>query len=454
MAFTEFYVQSTGSNLNAGSTTDDAAAVTVTNASWDVTADTYIGLTGTEFAAVNVGDWASIYLDAATVAVYIAQVTAVGALGVSITLSTTAKYGTKPASGATGRSCKVGGAHASLTPWNSTGLGASTVPASTRVNVKQATYTRTATDTVSMVGITTGPLWFRGYNTTVGDCDADPTLTKPVLSYNATFQLSTSGANQVWSSVSVLGNRTGTVWTGATSTLMVRCRFENTSSAAGAIAASPSGGDLLYCWCKTPTTATTAVNLTNGSVFTGTVFENGRVDCSNDPTTFLQCVSLNSGGVGILSAGVAQVQVYFTTIYNATSHGISWTVAGPGFVYGCAFWDCGGWGISQSSGTDTHLVRRACNSFFSNTSGTETGFGDSPSFFQQTESAQPYTSATDMTPLATALAAEAGFAPGVFENMGFRSYVDIGAVQRKGTRGGVAVLGATFSNPNLLVGYH
>lgn len=34
MAFTEFYCQTTGSNLNAGSTTDDAAIYTATNGGW------------------------------------------------------------------------------------------------------------------------------------------------------------------------------------------------------------------------------------------------------------------------------------------------------------------------------------------------------------------------------------------------------------------------------------
>lgn len=93
MALSNFYIQSGGNNANAGSDTNNAASVTVTNGAWSTVTNIFTGVTGTEFAGTVVGDWASIYVDGATVAVFLAQITAVGALGVSITVSATIKFG-------------------------------------------------------------------------------------------------------------------------------------------------------------------------------------------------------------------------------------------------------------------------------------------------------------------------------------------------------------------------
>jgi hypothetical protein len=112
MAFTEFYCQSGGSNLNAGSTTNNAAAYTSTNGNWSTTTHIFIPTDGsTPASTVNVGDFASIYVDGATLAVYIVRVTAVAA-GVNggITTSATAFAGTAPTTSATARTIKVGGA--------------------------------------------------------------------------------------------------------------------------------------------------------------------------------------------------------------------------------------------------------------------------------------------------------------------------------------------------------
>lgn len=109
--FTDFYVQTSGNNLNSGHTADDSATYTAVNGNWDGTS-IYTPTDGsTPASSVTNGAWASIYLDAATVAVYIGRVTniAAGANG-AITLDRACFAGTPPASGATGRSIKVGGA--------------------------------------------------------------------------------------------------------------------------------------------------------------------------------------------------------------------------------------------------------------------------------------------------------------------------------------------------------
>ncbi len=114
MAFTEFYINSLGSNLNGGSSNAANATFTSTNGNWQ-------GLGISNFRptnganpsgnGVNVGDFASIYLDAASVGVYIARITAVqNAANGNISVSVGNAYGTAPTNGATGRSIKVAGA--------------------------------------------------------------------------------------------------------------------------------------------------------------------------------------------------------------------------------------------------------------------------------------------------------------------------------------------------------
>lgn len=111
--YTNFYVKpSIGSNLNAGST-QTTHAVESTNGNWGVAAaNRFTAASGTPFSSVAIGDWASIYLDGATQTGYAARVTAINAGGASIDLSSTSKYGTAPATGSTGRTCRINGAWA------------------------------------------------------------------------------------------------------------------------------------------------------------------------------------------------------------------------------------------------------------------------------------------------------------------------------------------------------
>ncbi len=113
MAYTEFYCQTTGDNLNAGSTTANGAVYTGVGDS-DGTSVFTPSDGSTPASTVSVGDFASVYVTAgATVAVFIGRVTIVAAgVNGAITVSTSAKSGTFPAasSGAHTITCKTGGA--------------------------------------------------------------------------------------------------------------------------------------------------------------------------------------------------------------------------------------------------------------------------------------------------------------------------------------------------------
>jgi len=441
MAFTNFYQDSGGHDMNAGSVQNASASVTSTNGDWgNAAANRFTAASGTPFSAVTVGEWASIYVDGTTSgAVYVAQVTAINASGASIDLSTTAKYGTAPSNSATGRSCKIGGSWLTELPLTTlTG----TVPASTKINLK-GTLTITASRTIALAGATTAPLWFSGYNTTPGDLDADTTntLAKPVWTLNSTVTLSCSGAHQLWSGLSVTGNVNGNLWqvTGAPS-FVNRCRSTNTNTSAGAVAFRTSGGNstATYSYFKAPATATTTgvVNVANTSTFIGCVFDTGGLAGANvgsTTATFIGCVFLSNTGAGIL-ASTGFVRVVSCTFYAATVDGIKWTgTPGSGtYVIGCLFSGANGGsattnGLNNASGTNSNLVFRACNDYY-NVTNAEVGMGDSPAFFPQTDSNAVAVSASDLTPVATAAARTKGF-PGIFENQSFNGYVDIGAVQ-------------------------
>lgn len=173
--YNEFYSLAGGSNLNAGSTTATAAVYTAVNGNWSAVTGAYIPTDGsTPASTVSAGMWASVYVDGATVGVYIGQVTTVAA-GVNgqITVSLTAGAGAAPTTSATARSIKIGGAHlgpnaASGFPFtlaNLLRLTNSSVDRP-RFNLKNdQEYKITAAISCSA----NGPFVIEGYTTTPGD---------------------------------------------------------------------------------------------------------------------------------------------------------------------------------------------------------------------------------------------------------------------------------------------
>lgn len=172
MAYTEFYVQPTGSNLNAGSTTDNAAILTYA-------AGTFVRATGVFTVAsgnpqtdgVAVGMFVGLYTTAgATQVGLVARVTARNAT--TITVNTTDIAGaTANVSEAAGASTlKVGGAWAGPSgavgfPFNfAVGTLVNATPDPTRVNFLAGTYEITAAINHTLNGVI-----FQGYTATPGD---------------------------------------------------------------------------------------------------------------------------------------------------------------------------------------------------------------------------------------------------------------------------------------------
>lgn len=450
MAWTEFYIQTTGNNLNAGSTTADPALATSTNGSWDITANRFIAAGGaTPFLSVTVGMYASIYLDAATSAVFVSKVTAVDVGGTYIEVSKTAnKLGTAPASGATGRSCKVGGA------WKDTAIvslfpTAVTVDQSTRINIKSGAYTNANTAVnFQTAGATATPIWWRGYNTTPGDLDDYSALTKPAWTCTGTGRFTWTGAFQYISGLditaAVANNSVALV--GAHCHIH-RCRVTNTTAnaAASAISIASNSGFASCCYFSATSTATGVITTSSGaspSMWWGCIITGGGAGfaalVTSSVTILSNCLFRSIGGAGIAFSAITSGNVIINacTFYGCGSHGIDLQLVPTGFIQitNCNFWSITGYGINSGAGT-CGAVFRAGNDFRSCSSGDENGLGDSPgapgvsgaTWGSQDEVSDPWTSATDMTPRIYSKAHQMAL-PRTFEYEPYNTYADVGAV--------------------------
>lgn len=202
MAFTEFCCRSGGSNLNSGTRTGSStvpgtgADFTYTSGTWVNATNTFTRLDAGSFITdgISVGDFASIYPDAATVTPCVSRITTVGAT--TLVLSATARSGAAPIDGVADTSVKVGGAWkgpnaASGFPFNFMAAACTNVAGNAvRVNfMNDASYSITAAMTHTLVG----PTFFQGFTSAYGDLG------------RATIDGGTAGASYVLLTVSGSG---------------------------------------------------------------------------------------------------------------------------------------------------------------------------------------------------------------------------------------------------------
>lgn len=175
-AYTEFYCQSGGSNLNAGSTTNNTALYTSTAGNWVQSTRVFTPTDGINpvTAGVAVGMYMSVYADGAAAPTgYIGKISAVtNAVNGTITIDGTVNTQVPPANGTGNRTVKVGGAWAG--PNGTVGFpftfgqldSLATAPSSVRVNMSDAaSYSITAV----ISGVTQNGVTYQGYHATPGD---------------------------------------------------------------------------------------------------------------------------------------------------------------------------------------------------------------------------------------------------------------------------------------------
>lgn len=181
MAFTEFCCRSGGSNLNAGTRTGDttvpgtAAFKTYTSGTWVQATRTFTPAGGANPTTdgIAVGDFVSVYPDAATVSPYVARITTVGST--TFVTSSTAFSGTAPVDGSLVTSAKIGGAWkgpngTEAFPFGFIDSNLTNVAGDrTRVNLENATGTATFPITAAMTHNKAGPMRFQGFTSAYQD---------------------------------------------------------------------------------------------------------------------------------------------------------------------------------------------------------------------------------------------------------------------------------------------
>lgn len=308
-----------------------------------------------------------------------------------------------------------------------------------RMNVRAGTYANTTTSRTFGVGAgaatTTSPKWWRGFTSTAGDLDNKPTS---VLTAGTDFPLFTfttgsvtmSGVHQWFTNIEFRGTAPGTRLVGVTGSKCKfhRCRFDcqEAASTSYAFRQSVDGVVCSQCWFKGTGTANHVVVNEERAFYLGCSFHGGGnglyADATSSTIAVLMCIFDDCGddGIDLAGSGTWPVVVDRCSFYSCGGNGIRIATNIPILcsITNSIFSQCGAYGINNATGTNTNIVYRANNLFYSNTSGDENGFGDSPYFDYETDSASPYEDAAndDFTPKSTSNAIDNAM-PGVFENL-------------------------------------
>lgn len=449
MAWSDFYIQTSGSNLNSGSSTDDAATLTYASGNWVNSTGVFTVASGNPSSdGITVGDWVSVYPDGSSVTPFVGQVTARDST--TITVSSTDKFGTKPSDGTGNRTLKRGGAWASFALTDSgNALNTGTVTVPVRINVKAATYAHTtSTKTFNLVGTNALPIWWRSYQTTPGDFDSDPTLTKTSFTFT-TGGVTATAVFQTWTGFAFYAsNRNGILFATNGMARFWRCSFENqnTGSASRGLQVNTSSCECLSCSFKCDGTSylvtTNSVFQAVDCLFTGGT---GTIDSAAN-LILVGCTFRNWVG-GAVVPRTSQICIIDRCTFSG---GSSSATAGIRFdtnaiaagniasITNCVFADINGYGINNNVGSVFACIRHN-NLSYALTSGQETGFGDWPASGWVAAAGDPFTNgASGDFRLGSGSEAKASGtpAPWAYEGLSIQSYLDRGAFQREEPAGG------------------
>jgi hypothetical protein len=375
--FTEWYVQNTGGgltgdNLNAGSTTNNAAVLTYAGGTFVRSTGVFTVASGNPVSdPVPLGAWASIYTTAgATVATFVAMVTGTNATTITVSLTAIAGAASTVSESAAAATCKIGGAwlgpngtvgfpfnFVTATLTNASGVAIGYAP---RVNFLTGTYTVTAAITHSLAG----PIRWQGYSVTPGDMLAKATITDSATA--ASYVLFTcSGANNdfadfIFSSSFSSGTSDGVSF--AASVTVSRC-VAHDFRRAGFVAASA----VVFSECeaylcnKANSSGYGGFNTTTGSSLIRCISHDnaGSNACGfvlTNPNILMFCIADSNGAHGFLAPSGAGLQVMIgCDAYNNTGAGLylASTAIECVVLQNCNFIKNGVWGINLAGGAGT-----------------------------------------------------------------------------------------------------
>lgn len=364
-SFTEFYVQSGGNNLNAGSTVDNNANYTGVGDS-DGTSVFTPSDGSTPSTTVSNGSWGSVYVTSgATVAVYVGLVTnvAAGANG-AVTFSQVAKAGTFPAASA--------GAHTITLKTGGSWLGpngavnfpfgfVTTALTNSSQNVCRVNLNGTNTVTAAVTHANVGPIRWQGYTNSPGD-GGKWTLNDTATS--ASYTLFTINANNndfidlIFYTQFTSGTSDGFVIS-QNETLLERCVIHGIR-ASGFLMNNSGGNYLIECEAYD---CDKGNNATKGGFGLGSA--NGVfVRCFSHHNTnanacgfagggggiFVNCIAATNGASGILYSGTATMLVKNCDLYANGASGIDLSGATAALIsiQNCNFVKNGAYGINSS----------------------------------------------------------------------------------------------------------
>lgn len=460
--YTEFYCQTTGSNLNAGSTTSDAATITYASGNWVQSTGVFTVASGDPSSdGVAAGDWASVYADGSTATGFVGRVTARDAT--TVTVSLTAKGGTAPTDGTGNRTLKVGGAWKGpngtdkipLSVVNSAMTNASGDPP--RVNLKADTYSVSSATTVSGAG----PFTLQGYTSSPGDGGRFTLAGAAGAAFNV---LQFNGARAVIADA-VLDCSAFT--SGASIGLYLavsRCEARRVTVTGSRGSGFRSDSNSTFVECEAYDSNRNNAGTTGGFLFSGGVAHLERC---------VSAAAATANGVGYFLSGNGTATLAGCVAHANGSHGLS-VSSGSTFtsLSGCEFYDNAGSGVSVTSSTH-RLTATNCNfakngaygvsasgstvgglllncGFGAGTMANTSGAHDLSADFVESGSV---TYAADVTPWADpdngdfriTLAAARGAGRGAFTQTrggysGTVGYPDIGAAQHQDSGGGGGLL--------------
>lgn len=324
-----------------------------------------------------------------------------------------------------------------------------------RYNVKQGTYSLSASSTITGDGSTTSPNIIRGYKTTIGDATigrasggALDSSNMPTIAYNATFSLSISGGtNTIVEALKITGARSGLLISLTTESMAYNCIVENTSSNSSAIGISVGAGtaSAISCDVTLASGVAGAICIDNGGTVIGCRVNGGSaatgIRAANNGDRAVAFNTIYNCTTGITKTTTsATCSLFNNTIYNCSGDGIDVVTSSTAlcFIHSNHITNCGGYGIDFNTSTCSKFLFN--NRFRDCTSGSYNGDGDYGTAGKQrdatTDTGGPETDFTNYSGADFSLIAGS---PGISAGLGY--LIDIGANGTPVVTGGGGMIG-------------
>lgn len=240
----------------------------------------------------------------------------------------------------------------------------------------------------------------------------------------------------------------------------IRCRFEHQQANAAAYACRASVDGLYFtdCWFSATSTASHVAVAEERMTFSGCTFRgagNGVfADGSASQIHFLDCVFDDNGDDGIEFTGNASHAhiIDGCTFYSPGGHGINITTAAPLglLVRNCLFHTitvASKYAVNMPAGTN---VVHICGCAYYNVTTRTNNVTEALEYFAISEASDPLTNAAghDFSLVSGASSKGAALA-GLFEDESYKSYRDVGAVQRQESGGATTIQQSSYLSQNI-----